>query len=77
MNTADIKSCVDFNLARVKTISDVAKILKMSSETLRKKFEREEGVSLRGYIFCRKIELMIELLLVENNVHCNWICYTV
>jgi AraC-like DNA-binding protein len=72
----DIKFMVDLHLTEAKTITGVAKMLKMPSETLRKKFLREEGIHLHEYIYQRKVKLMKELLL-NSDEHCFGVCYSV
>jgi AraC-like DNA-binding protein len=72
----DIKFMVDLHLTEAKTITSVAKMLKMPSETLRKKFLREEGIHLHEYIYQRKVKLMKELLL-NSDEPCFAVCYSV
>lgn len=71
-----VKLMVDLHLANAKTIFDVAKLVQMPSETLRKKFLREEGIHLNDYIHHRKVQAMKELLLISDHP-CFAVCYTV
>ena len=62
-----MKLYIDFKLAEIKTIKDLATRFHTSSNTLRKTFLRSEKVPLSDYIRQRKVEAMKELLLVGND----------
>ncbi len=70
----EVKITIEKNIGTISTISDAAAHLKMSPETLKKKFRREEGVSLSEFIDQKKIEAMKKLL-QEHNLSCCEICY--
>ncbi len=72
----DIKFMVDLHLTDANTVISVAQMLKMPSETLRKKFLREEGLHLNEYIQRRKVQAMKELLLISND-RCFAVCFSV
>jgi YesN/AraC family two-component response regulator len=72
----DVKLMVDLHLTEANTITGVAKMLKIPSETLRRKFLREEGIHLHDYIYQRKVKLMKELLLISDEP-CFAVCYSV
>lgn len=72
----DVKLMVDLHLSDVKTISGVAKMLLVPSETLRKKFLRKEKIHLSDYIMHRKVQAMKELLLISEEP-CYFVCYSV
>ncbi|MDD8019049.1 MAG: hypothetical protein PHP42_11790 [Bacteroidota bacterium] len=71
-----IKKIIDFHLSEVKTVSDVAALLNVPLETLRKKFFREEKIHLCDYVIQRKVQLMRECLIIDDEP-CYLICYTV
>ncbi len=67
---------VDLHLTEASTISGVATMVNIPSETLRKKFFRKEGVHLNVYIHRRKVQAMKELLLISDEP-CYVVCYNV
>jgi len=69
----ELKNLVDFHLPKINTISDAAARLNISAETLRKNFLRKERIHLHDYIYERKVQLMKELLLMDND-SCYNIC---
>ena len=69
-----IKKCIEIHLLKIKTISDVARLLNVSKETLRKAFLRQEKIPLGDYILYQKVLFMKELLLVTK-FPCNVICF--
>ncbi len=71
----DVKLMVDLHLAEAKTLTYVAKMVKMPYETLRKKFLREEGIHLNEFIQHRKVRAMKELLLLSDDP-CFSVCYS-
>lgn len=77
INIALVKTCIDNRLPKIKTTKDIAMLLRISSETLRKIFLNEEKISLRAYIFERKVLLMQEIILMNPDMLCKCVCYTV
>lgn len=71
-----VKTLIENKLSSINSISDVAKILQISTETLRKKFYREERKRLSNYIVNCKIIAMKEML-IASKAPCFEICYTV
>ncbi len=69
-----VKLCIDYHLKEVITVQSVAERLKVSPETLRKTFLREENIHLGDYIVQRKLQAMKELLLMSE-LPCYSICY--
>lgn len=72
----DVKLMVDLHLTEASTISAVAAMMNIPSETLRKKFFRKEGIHLNEYIYRRKVQAMKELLLISDEP-CYVVCYNV
>ncbi len=69
-----VKTTVDLHLREFKTIDSVADHMNVSRETLRKRFLRDERVSLSEYINRCKITAMKEYLSLTD-VPCYFICY--
>lgn len=69
-----VKSTVDLHLREFKSIDSVADHMLVSRETLRKRFLRDERVSLSEYINRRKIAAMKEYLILTD-VPCYFVCY--
>lgn len=69
-----IKQMIDFHLSDFKTISDLSFWLRIAPETLRKKFLRDENISLGEYIMRRKVTAMKERLSITDDP-CYLICF--
>jgi len=71
-----VKSFIGFKLSDIKTIEDVARIFNTPSETLRKKFYREEKIHLSEFILQCKIVTIKEMLIISD-LPCFEICYSI
>ncbi|HXF90487.1 MAG TPA: helix-turn-helix domain-containing protein [Candidatus Nitrosotenuis sp.] len=70
----EIKSSILLRLSRVSTVEDVAELVNLSVETVRRKFARAEGITLGRYIDLCKIVAMAEQLILSDEP-CKLICY--
>ncbi|MFA6542110.1 MAG: AraC family transcriptional regulator [Bacteroidota bacterium] len=68
-----IKLLIDYHLSDLKTISDLSFWLRLAPETLRKRFLRDENISIGEYIIRRKVMAMKERLLISDDP-CYLIC---
>ncbi|MEW5799151.1 MAG: AraC family transcriptional regulator [Bacteroidota bacterium] len=75
INCREIKRYVEFHLAEIKTISDIASPTHVCYETLKKIFSREENISLSDYNVGSKVQAMKEMLVITEE-SCKYICYS-
>ena len=71
-----VKRVVSKELSRIKTISDLAKLLGFPPEALRKEFVRRERITLSKYISEIRIQRAKDLLL-KSDEKCKEICLVV
>ena len=69
-----VKKVVVEQISRIRTISDLARILEVSPEALRKDFAKEEGTSLSNFVSKVRIERAMELL-STSDLECKVICF--
>ena len=69
-----IKLLIDYHLSDLKTISDLSFWLRIAPETLRKRFLRDENVTIGEYIIRRKVTAMKERLSITDDP-CYLICF--
>jgi two-component system response regulator YesN len=76
INIEAVKSTIFQNVHLIQENEDVAYLLKVNPETLRKVFKRKMKIPLSEYITIVRIQLMKELLLTTNLL-CFEICFRV
>jgi len=70
----EIQSYILLRLSKVSTVDDVAALVNLSPETVRRKFARAEGITLGRYIDICKIVALAEQLILSDEP-CKLICY--
>jgi len=76
IDTLHVKMWIEENLERIHTIEDVAAGLHVSSETLRKDFQRHENIPLSEFITNTRVRAA-QALLVNTELRCFEIAFTV
>lgn len=71
-----IKSIVDAHISDLHSLSDIAKHVNCSPETIRKEFIRVEHIPLSDYITKMRVEKAKQLL-SQTNLTCCEICFAV
>ncbi|MEI7907393.1 MAG: AraC family transcriptional regulator [Bacteroidota bacterium] len=74
LNTTEIKTFIDQNIKKVKSIHTVSDSLHISYDFLRKSFLRIEQMPMAEYITRNKVEAM-KLMLLHTDHPCFYICY--
>lgn len=75
-NTTDLKKFIADNIRSVKCVSELAAILNISEETIRKDFKRLEGITLCAFIRITRVEEAKKRLLYSR-LSCAEICFAV
>jgi AraC-like DNA-binding protein len=76
INLARVKDLIDENICHIHSIKQVAQILDMPVETLRKDFVRRERIPLSRYIVSVRISKAMSLLKATTRT-CSEVCYSV
>ena len=71
-----VKNVVAKELSRIRTISDLARLLGSPPEALKKEFVRKEGTSISRYISEVRIE-RAKALLSHSNWQCKELCLAI
>ena len=71
-----VKIYIQNNMAYIRYSTDIAHAIGFSYETLRKKFRKEEGISLGRYLTLQRVETA-KILLQTTELRCNEICHRV
>ena len=71
-----VKIYIQNNMAYIRYSTDIAHAIGFSYETLRKKFRKEEGISLGRYLTLQRVETA-KLLLQTTELKCYEICHRV
>ena len=76
IDVSHMKKCIAENLKDIHRVVDVARMLNVSPETLRKEFLRRERIALSQYVTSMRVKCAKELLL-NSHLRCFEICYEV
>jgi len=74
IDTQEVKSIVTRNLSQIRSVKEIANIMDVSAETLRKSFRRKEHEPISDFITRERLKEMKRLLL-QTNLRCCEICY--
>jgi AraC-like DNA-binding protein len=75
MDMNEVKSSITNNLSHMRSVKEIAFVLGVSNETLRKEFRRKECEPLSEFIARERLKEMKRLLL-NTNLCCNEVCYS-
>ena len=68
-----LKRVISANLSDIRTITDIARIIQVSTETLRKNFVRSTGMPLSAFLTACRVERAKDLLMTTD-LRCREIC---
>jgi AraC-like DNA-binding protein len=76
IDTLSVKSIIKENVGSIHCITDLARLLGVPAETLKKSFVRKEQMPLSRYLTSVRVT-QAKTLLLQSNMNCKEICYSV
>jgi AraC-like DNA-binding protein len=71
-----VKEIIIEKLPHIRKVADLAQLLVVSPDVLKKDFVQQEGLSLSKFVFSVRIEQAMKLLL-DSDMECKTICQSV